>query len=423
MSDDETNPNPHDDTRPAGDARPRTRTTDEIEITVGDVMDEEARADAEEAAARDPSPTRRAALADLDPGEITPRMIDHDVRFAHLTDEMRREAKEIRGFSTAETPPPEGDDHDLVLDEAALEAEYGNRESEALAPEPGEPLQQGEADVLVHAASGGTPSASAGPSSDESGNQNDARKTRDNSDAETTEHTASDPDATPPVGGSSTLPDGHEDSDRTETPDGSNRDAHDDRDDEDDEDDTPESRTLAETGLVDDDDQFPWEAEEEGVVKTEAGEREQIRFEYVGTPFEITEPDDRQQLENAADSLTGIQDAGKPERDRKIEEYFEHLADMCLTVDDTPYDELYVIERPNGKKDLLTQATAAKYGLVGTTDNDARASADGGTSVAEDLGVTVTPLWEALTPFQRQKLGQKMDRFTSGEDSFRPRFR
>ena len=362
--------------------------TDEPE-EVGDLMDEDDRSQAEEAAAKNPGPQRRAALAEIDPSDVTPQMIDHDVRFDHLTDEMKQNEKELRGFSTGETPPPDPDgDHNIALNWGELDVDVSE--------DAGEPLKEGdETEILQAAGMAGQPSES----------EIEADTEDHSTGTENSEDETPDPDATAPVGESSASPPASDTSDSTA---------------DSGEDDDPEPQTLTDTGLLDDDEQFPWEGEEV-VDKAEGGE-ERVEFTYLRIPFEIEEPDDPQRLENARGMLEGVMDQNDRERRRTVQRYFGKLADETLSVDGTSHEKMYAVERPDGRRDILNEQTAAKHGLIATDSNDARATTDGGTTVAEELGVTVNQLWDALTPFQRQKLGQKMDRFTSGEDSFRPRF-
>lgn len=161
----------------------------------------------------------------------------------------------------------------------------------------------------------------------------------------------------------------------------------------------PEPATLDETGLLDENDEFPWEGESLG--ETSVGEGGVIeRFRYKQTNFEVREPENRQRFERHFDSLAEAQeidDRGK--RRSTADRYSQKVAEQCLTVDGHPIDIVYRVEH-NGSAYVVPDSDGSK-GLA------AHSSAE--------------PLWDAMTWFDRFKLGMRLGEDVLGERQFRQR--
>lgn len=164
-------------------------------------------------------------------------------------------------------------------------------------------------------------------------------------------------------------------------------------------DDEPDPATLDETGLLDDNDDFPWEGESLG--ETDVGEGGIIeQFRYKQTNFEVREPENRQRFERHFDSLAEAQeidDRGK--RRATADRYSQKVAEQCLTVDGHPIDAVYRVEH-NGS----AHAVPDEDGTKGLASH----------SAAE-------PLWDAMTWFDRFKLGMRLGEDVLGERQFRQR--
>lgn len=162
--------------------------------------------------------------------------------------------------------------------------------------------------------------------------------------------------------------------------------------------DTPdETKSLSETGLLDENDEFPWEGESLG--KTDVGEGGVIeRFRYKRTEFEVSEPEDRRKFEDNFETLQGVQeidDEGK--RRATSDRYARKVAEQCLTVERHPIstvyrvehnDDAYVVADPDGQKGLASHSAAE-------------------------------PIWEAMTWFDRFKIGMRIGEDVLGERQFR----
>lgn len=161
----------------------------------------------------------------------------------------------------------------------------------------------------------------------------------------------------------------------------------------------PDPATLDETGLLDDNDDFPWEGESLG--ETDVGEGGIIeQFQYKQTNFEVREPEERQRFERHFDSLAEAQeidDHGK--RRATADRYSQKVAEQCLTVDGHPIDAVYRVEH-NGTAYVVPDEDGSK-GLAAH-------------SAAE-------PLWDAMTWFDRFKLGMRLGEDVLGERQFRQR--
>lgn len=161
----------------------------------------------------------------------------------------------------------------------------------------------------------------------------------------------------------------------------------------------PDPATLDETGLVDENDEFPWEGESLG--ETSVGEGGVIeRFQYKGTNFEVREPEDRQRFERHFDSLAEAQDIDdRGKRRATADRYSKKVAEQCLTVESRPIDAVYRVEH-NGS----AHAVPDEDGTKGLESH----------SAAE-------PLWEAMTWFDRFKLGMRLGEDVLGERQFQSR--
>ena len=143
-----------------------------------------------------------------------------------------------------------------------------------------------------------------------------------------------------------------------------------------------ETRTLEETGLLDDDGEFPWD--EEGVVETGMGDIAVETVSIKGAELDVREPDDMQKVENASADLSGMGDAATDdEKADIIEGYQEELAHICLFQGDVPLEQLHLFRRPGDKTNLI----------LNERDHEGSASHD-----------RTEPLWEAATGLGRMKM-------------------
>lgn len=164
-------------------------------------------------------------------------------------------------------------------------------------------------------------------------------------------------------------------------------------------DDEPDPATLDETGLLNENDEFPWEGESLG--ETEVGEGGIIeQFEYKGTGFEVREPEDRQRFERHFDSLAGAQDIDdRAKRRSTADRYSQKVAEQCLTVESHPIDAVYRVTH-NGTHHVVPDSDGSK-GL--------------------DTHPDAEPLWDAMTWFDRFKLGMRLGEDVLGERQFQSR--
>ncbi|WP_330633721.1 hypothetical protein [Halocatena halophila] len=160
-----------------------------------------------------------------------------------------------------------------------------------------------------------------------------------------------------------------------------------------------EPATLDETGLLDDDGNFPWEGESLGT--TTVGESGVIeRFEYKGVLFEIHEPEDRAKFERNFDQLAGAREQDDRAKKRSIaDRYSRKLADQCLTVDGHELEHVYRVTH-NETHHVVPDV-------------------DGSKGLASHSSATL--LWDSMTWFDRFKLGMKLGEDVLGESQFRPR--
>lgn len=163
--------------------------------------------------------------------------------------------------------------------------------------------------------------------------------------------------------------------------------------------DQPEPATLDETGLLDDDGNFPWEGDSLGT--TSVGEGGIIeRFEYKGVGFEVHEPEDRGKFERNFDQLAGARDQDDRAKQRSIaDRYSQKLADQCLTVEGHDLNDVYRVTH-DGTHHVVPDVDGSK-GLDGHS--------------------SAQLLWDSMTWFDRFKLGMKLGEDVLGESQFRPR--
>lgn len=160
------------------------------------------------------------------------------------------------------------------------------------------------------------------------------------------------------------------------------------------EDEEMDPATLSETGLVDEEGDFPWEGAEE----TDLGDIQETTVTVKGTTFELTEPEDSQALENAARHLQGAEDAPEDERQEAARKYQRELAEAVMTHDGLSLDQLYIFKTPEDKPNRL----------VNTRDHSGCASHE-----------QTKPFWDALTVMDRSKLGARASNFIEGQGRFR----
>lgn len=151
--------------------------------------------------------------------------------------------------------------------------------------------------------------------------------------------------------------------------------------------------TLAETGLTNEDDEFPWESAEE----TDLGEIETATITVKGTTFDLTEPADSQKIENAGRHLQGVREAPESERKEAAQEYQKELSYAVYTHDGLTLDQLYLFMTPEGEPNRL----------VNTRDHEGCADHD-----------RTKPFWDALTPIDRSKMGARASNFIEGSGRF-----
>lgn len=164
-------------------------------------------------------------------------------------------------------------------------------------------------------------------------------------------------------------------------------------------DDQPDPATLDETGLLDENDEFPWEGESLG--ETSVGEGGVIeRFQYKGTNFEVSEPEDRQRFERHFNSLAEAQDIDdRAKRRSTADRYSQKVAEQCLTVEEHPINGVYRVEH----------------------DGDAYVVPDTDGSKGLDAHSAAEPLWDAMTWFDRFKIGMRLGEDVLGERQFQSR--
>lgn len=168
-------------------------------------------------------------------------------------------------------------------------------------------------------------------------------------------------------------------------------------DEPDDEDGTPEPRTLQETGLVDEDGEFEYEADGEFLTDGEVSfgdDDEGDKFYYNGVPFELSFPDDDQKMENASRHLEGLQEMEKGRQKAARMRYLKELAHACYTVRGVPLEDVYLKD-----KRPVRETPGTDY----ESDPDAQ------------------PLWEAGTKADRRRLGMRANNYVEGATKFRPR--
>lgn len=185
------------------------------------------------------------------------------------------------------------------------------------------------------------------------------------------------------------------------TSDNSSQDTPDLVDDKDeDTDDTPEPATLEETGLLDDEDQFPWESDGDEIASSsKLGEQQSYQRAYKGVPFEFHEPRDKQQYENRLGMLEGLQDNPTDRQQKQAEKFAERIAHDNITVNEHDLDDVYQVESSDGEKKVIAQSDYPDYDLEGI-DN-------------------ATPVWESMNWYDQMLVGQEMERLIIGQGKFR----
>lgn len=163
--------------------------------------------------------------------------------------------------------------------------------------------------------------------------------------------------------------------------------------------DAPEPATLDEMGLLDENGDFPWEGESLG--ETAVGEGGVIeRFKYKKTNFEVREPDDRERFERQFDSLAEVQEMDdRAKRRSTADRYSRKVAEQCLTVEGHPVVSVYRVSH-NGTHYVVPDP-------------------DGSKGLAQRDGAI--ELWDAMTWFDRFKIGMRIGEDVLGERQFRPR--
>lgn len=158
--------------------------------------------------------------------------------------------------------------------------------------------------------------------------------------------------------------------------------------------------TLEETGLLDDDDEFPWESE---VISdsSKVGERDVLEFRYKGVPFEVWEPENKQQYEDKLSLLENFEELESGKREAQARRFARKLADDLLEIDGHPHQSVYQVAH-NGDKVVVADDDGSK-GLAGHSD--------------------ARTVWDAMSWYDRMMIGQRMGQFVHGDEKFRQRRR
>lgn len=157
--------------------------------------------------------------------------------------------------------------------------------------------------------------------------------------------------------------------------------------------------TLDETGLIDDDDNFQWESE--AISETEVGEAGVInKFRYKKTNFEVNEPADRQRFERSFDALAEAQETeDRAKLQATSDRYLKEISKQCLTVDGHDLVDVYRVEH-DGTHYVVPDADGSKR---------------------LDSHDSAQTLWDAMSWFDRFKVGMIIGQDVLGEGQFRTR--
>lgn len=167
-------------------------------------------------------------------------------------------------------------------------------------------------------------------------------------------------------------------------------------------DDGNDSTTLQETGLLNDADEFPWEDEEVISEGAELGEQSVLKFRYKRVPFEVTDPENKEQYENKLSLLENFDDLESGKREAQARRFARELADDVLTVDGVPHAAVYQIEHPHRGKLVIGDQDGSK----GLADHP-----------------RATKIWDAMNWYDRMMIGQRMGQWVQGDAKFRQRRR
>lgn len=161
----------------------------------------------------------------------------------------------------------------------------------------------------------------------------------------------------------------------------------------------PDPATLHETGLVDEENEFPWEGE--AISETDVGKGGIIeKFRYKRTNFEVREPENRQKFEQSFQSLAEAQEMQDQGKIRSItEKYSRDVAEQSLTVDG--HDIKYVYKVEHGDTSYVVPDEDGEKGL--------------------DHHEEAEQIWDAMTWFDRFKVGMKVGEDVMGEGQFQQR--
>ncbi|WP_049934310.1 hypothetical protein [Halalkalicoccus jeotgali] len=160
--------------------------------------------------------------------------------------------------------------------------------------------------------------------------------------------------------------------------------------------------TLESTDLLNDDGEFPWEEEEVISDASKVGERDVLKFGYKGVPFDVWEPEDKQQYEDKLGLLENFQDLDSGKQEAQARRFARELADDLLEIDGHPHQAVYQVEHPDRGNLVIADEDGSK-GLASHPN--------------------ATPIWDAMSWYDRMMIGQRMGQFVHGDAKFRQRRR